>query len=542
MNALLLSPRRHFSFLSLPGFGKFLGCKTTGPPLGLITVAALLPGEWNFRLVDLNARDIGEDDWNWAVLVIISAMISQKESMVAVVQEAKRRGKTVVVGGPYPTSVPQDSLDAGADVVFQGEAENSIHKVLSALELPAPERVLANGEKPDMAVSPVPRFELLNLKDYISVSIQTSRGCPFNCEFCDIVNLFGRKPRYKTPDQVIAELDRLYELGWRRDIFIADDNFIANKSHARAILRKLIPWMESHGKPFDFWCQASVNLGQDIELIDMMTTANFYQVFLGIESPDEDVLKTTRKFQNVHNPLMESVENLKKNGLGVMAGFVVGFDGEEPGIGDRIIDFVKEIGIPLAILNTLRAYPNTQLWDRLKREGRLLDEECDLLCTDGYMNFVPTRPQTEILSEFNIFWKELYKPDQYLDRAYRFYGGMRPTRRATARARGDKQLPSYTTHRDPLKRKLLAIWAVLSHVWWHGVVFSCRSQFWRQVFSMRKRNPSRMTRYVIAQIFGNVMRRYRTRMLKELADRPGSAFNMSGKTKTWDQGAAAYKG
>ena len=266
----------------------------------------------------------------------ISAMILQKGGMLSLIKESKRRGKTVVAGGPYPTSVLEPVLEAGADFVMQGEAENCMDRLLAALEREQPPVVITNSEKPVMTQSPVPRFDLLTLQDYVVMSFQTSRGCPFDCEFCDIVNLFGRVPRYKTPDQVIEEVETLYDLGWRKDLFICDDNFIGNKSHAKAILRKLIPWQESYGKPFGFWCQASVNLGKDIELIDMMTEANVHQVFVGIESPDTDVLERAHKYQNVRNSTLDMLHSLNKNGLGIVASFIIGFDGEKKGVGDRI--------------------------------------------------------------------------------------------------------------------------------------------------------------------------------------------------------------
>jgi radical SAM superfamily enzyme YgiQ (UPF0313 family) len=303
MRVLLINPKFPNSFWSLQQSCDILGRKALMAPLGLLTLAALLPGDWEFRLADLNARRLRPEDWDWAELVMLSAMIVQRGGLLNLVREAKQRGKTVVVGGPYPTSVPQDILEAGADFLVRGEGETTIPRWLAAWRAGETHGVIEPDGRPDMSLSPVPRFDLLNLDDYIIVGVQTSRGCPFNCEFCDIVNLYGRKPRYKSPDQVLAELETLYNLGWRREVFICDDNFIGNHTHARAILDKLIPWMKSHGEPFSFWTQVSANLGQHAAMVDLLTAANFGTVFIGVESPDEEVLVGTRKYQNVKNPV-----------------------------------------------------------------------------------------------------------------------------------------------------------------------------------------------------------------------------------------------
>ncbi len=346
MRVLLINPEFPGSFWSLLESCKLLGRKTLMPPLGLLTLAALLPGDWELRLVDLNAQQLRADDWEWAELVMLSGMIVQREGLLHLIREAKQRRKTVVVGGPFATSVPQAILEAGADFLVRGEGENTIPLWLAALRAGATHGVIEPDGLPDMTLSPVPRFDLLNLSDYIIVGIQTSRGCPFNCEFCDIVNLYGRKPRYKNPDQVLAELALLLNLGWKREVFICDDNFIGSQTHARAILKKLIPWMQSHGEPFSFWTQVSANLGNHTAMVDLMTEANFSNVFIGVESPDEAVLVGNRKYQNLKNPLGQSLTNISANGLGVVPSFIMGFDQETKGAGDRICAFVESITCP----------------------------------------------------------------------------------------------------------------------------------------------------------------------------------------------------
>lgn len=251
MRALLVCPEFPLSFWSFRKAVRFRGNKTTNPPLGLLTVAALLPREWELRLADLNARRLMDDDWQWADLILISAMYIQREGLLALVREAKRRGKTVVAGGPHPTSLPEAALEAGCDFVVRGEGENTIPLLLEAMKN-GKTGIVENHERPDLTTSPIPRFDLLRLDDYDTMTIQTSRGCPFDCEFCDVVSLFGRKPRYKTPQQVIAELEFLYRLGARGAVFFCDDNFIGSKPHARALLQELTPWLKSRGEPFTF--------------------------------------------------------------------------------------------------------------------------------------------------------------------------------------------------------------------------------------------------------------------------------------------------
>ena len=301
MRALLVCPEFPLSFFSFRNAVRVQGAKSSFPPLGLLTVAALLPTEWELRLADLNTSRLTEQDWQWADLIMLSSMFIQREGLLALIQEAKRRGKTVVAGGPYPTSLPEEALAAGCDFVVRGEGENTIPLLLAAMR-DGKTGVIENSEKPDLTASAIPRFDLLRLHDYAGLSIQTSRGCPFDCEFCDVVNLFGRIPRYKTPKQVIAELETLYRLGASGEVFICDDNFIGDKKHARAILQELTPWMKSRGAPFTFYTQVSVNLGQDLALVDRMTANNLGLVVIGIESPDEKVLETSRKYHNIKNP------------------------------------------------------------------------------------------------------------------------------------------------------------------------------------------------------------------------------------------------
>jgi radical SAM superfamily enzyme YgiQ (UPF0313 family) len=389
MRVLLINPEFPTSFWSMKDLCELAGCKTLMSPLGLITVEALLPGEWEFRLVDLNTRQLRSDDWDWADIVMLSGMIVQRAGLLNLIQEAQQRRKPVVVGGPFATSVPQDILEAGADFLVRGEGEITIPLWLAAWRAGETHGVIEPDGRPEMTRSPVPRFDLLNLDDYNLLCIQTSRGCPFNCEFCDIVNLYGRKPRYKSPDQVMVELETLFNLGWRQEIFICDDNFIGNQTHAQAILKKLIPWMKSHGEPFSFWTQVSANLGHHNAMVDLLTEANFGNVFIGVESPDEAVLVGNRKYQNLKDPLGQSLTNISANGLGVLPSFIMGFDQETKGAGDRICAFVEQHNLPLVMLNLLQALPNTNLWDDPARIGF---GNHNFRRRRSSLNFVPTRP------------------------------------------------------------------------------------------------------------------------------------------------------
>jgi radical SAM superfamily enzyme YgiQ (UPF0313 family) len=525
MRALLICPEFPLSFWSFQKSCRLRGNKTVNPPLGLITVAALLPPEWELRLVDLNTGSLTEADWQWADLVLITAMYIQREGLLALVGEAKRRGKTVVAGGPHPTSLPEAVLEAGCDFVVRGEGENTIPLLLEAMKHGKTGIIATSVEKPDLATSPIPRFDLLRLDDYATVTIQTSRGCPFDCEFCDVVNLFGRIPRYKTPTQVIAELETLHRLGARGSVFICDDNFIGNKKHARALLQELTPWLRSWGEPFTFLTQASVNLGQDLEMIELMTAANLREVFIGIESPDENVLQTSHKYHNIKNPLIESLSTLKKNGMEVIGSFIIGLDGETKGAGERICAFVEQTDIPVTMLGVLQAAPHTSLWYRLQKEGRLRGDVGDNLGTFSALNYEPDRPEVDIMQEYVDAWDSLYDPSRYLARAYRYYLAMRPARRAQAAAGATVPKPQDRVPDQGMswRRIFIEIKAFFKVLWWQGLRPSYRGQVWAQLFGMWRQNPTRFRQYFVTCVEGEdlfdirkVVRERATAIIKDL--------------------------
>lgn len=506
MRILLVNPKSPHSFWTLDQTVRSLGKKSAVIPLGLATVAALLPQEWEFKIVDRQYQEIPDDLWNWAEMILLTGMMVHGQDMLTVISEANRRGKGVVVGGPYASLLPDELVAAGASFVITGEGESAIPVWLKALSNGASGGIIREDGKPDLTRSPVPRFDLLDLDAYAMAAVQTSRGCPFDCEFCDIATLYGNKQRHKTADQVMEELIQLHALGWRGSLLFSDDNFIGSKKHARAVLEKLIPWMKQHGQPFHFWTQTSVTLGHDLELIDLMTEANFGFVFLGIETPEEDVLRQARKAHNLAKPLDEAVRAINANGLSIVGSFIIGFDGEKTGAGDNIRAFVEKTNLPLVMVNTLQALPHTLLWERLKQEGRLLPQATSSLRTGSTMNFVPTRPQKEIMEEMLQLSLHLYDPSRYMERAYNFYLTMRPTRRATALREGRKPQREVKLSRDPRRRHPVKdLLLFLSLVWTHGIIAPYRGQFWRQMVGIYKRNPSRLVAYLNSIGIGNNM-------------------------------------
>jgi len=488
MNILLVYPRFPQSFWSFDKTLELVNFKAQLPPLGLITVAAILPQSWNYKLVDRNVRVVTEAEWHWADVVIVSAMIVQKPDFMASIQEAKAYGKLVAVGGPYPTALPQEIADSGADFAILDEGEITLPLFVEALERGDRSGLFrSNGEKPAVTDTPIPRYDLLELDAYAEMSVQFSRGCPFQCEFCDIIVLYGRKPRTKEPEQLLAELQCLYDLGWRRSIFMVDDNFIGNKRNVKRLLQAMKPWMAERNYPFSFATEASVDLAQDPELLQMMVDCNFGTVFLGIETPDDESLNLTRKFQNLRDPLVESVQSIAHAGLRVMAGFIIGFDGEKSGAGQRVTQFVEETAIPTAMFSMLQALPDTALWHRLAKEGRLLGQSADANQVT-LMNFVPTRPIEEIANEFiEAFW-QLYDPLVVLNRTYRHFLML-----------GEGQKQAYQGRKQSAGSpdiNWVIIRALLIICWRQGILRKTRWRFWGNLAVILWRYPHVAANYL----------------------------------------------
>jgi radical SAM superfamily enzyme YgiQ (UPF0313 family) len=522
MRALLINPEFPKFFWSMPELCHIHGCKSSTAPLGLITVAALLPADWQLRLVDLNTGALTEADWEWAEIILFSAMDVQMSSLQELIKEAKTRGKIVVAGGPYPSTIPEEVMAAGCDFLVRGEAELLMPSLLEDLQQGQTGKIYESAEKPDLSLSPIPRFDLLQPEDYLSVSVQTTRGCPFDCEFCDVVSLFGRKVRTKKPEQVLAELETLYRLGGVRHIFIADDNFIGNKAYARQLLNQLVPFLKERGEPFSFMTQTSVNLGQNLDIIDLMTEANFDTIFIGVESPDEQVLQQAHKHQNVSNPLAETLKSINTNGLSIIASFILGLDGETTGAGDRIIDFVEGTDLPVVMLNMLLPLLRTRLWYRLRKEGRLrtnlienwLGRKAPQMDYYTQMFFQPSRPEEEVVEEYYRMVERLYEPSSYLARVYRSILAMRPTRSALAAKNGKNLSTAGPPHRKGPGEVLNDIRRFLVLSWSQGVKPSYRVQFWRQLYGIWQQNPSRLVRYLTNCAYGEDFFRFREALLR----------------------------
>ena len=481
MRALLIYPLFPPTFWSYEKILELVNRKVLLPPLGLITVAAILPQSWEFKLVDHNIRPVTEAEWDWAEIVIFSGMIVQRDDLLERIREAKRRGKSVAVGGPYATSVPDEVQKAGADFLILDEGELTLPMFVEALERGETQGVFRATEKPDVTTTPIPRYDLLELNAYDSMSVQFSRGCPFQCEFCDIIVLYGRKPRTKAPAQLLKELDCLYELGWRRSVFMVDDNFIGNKRNVKLLLKELKVWQAEHQYPFRFNTEASVDLADDPELMELMLECNFDAVFLGIETPDEESLEFTKKFQNTRSSLTESVDRILTAGLRPMAGFIIGFDGEKKGAGDRIVKFVESAAIPTTTFGMLQALPHTALWHRLEKEGRLLDGGNQDINQTSLMNFVPTRPLEDIAREYvSAFW-EIYDPKRYLDRVYRCF-----LKLGQPKCHPPAKLPTWEDIR-----------ALAIVVWRQGFKRETRFQFWHHLFGILRHNPAVWEHYLI---------------------------------------------
>ncbi len=431
MKDLLVEPTR--CLLVQPGFSsqsfwnysevcQFRGAKYPASPLGLMTVAALLPQHWEFQLIDENMRPLTDAHLEWADIVFTGGMLPQQKGTLTIINRAHDKGKPVVVGGPDPTSQP--GVYGKADFLVLGEGEVTIPPLIEDLGKNIVSGEYESSLRADMTRAVVPRFDLIRFADYLQVGIQFSRGCPFNCEFCDIIELFGRRPRTKTPDQILTELQTLYDLGYRGHVDFVDDNFIGNKSKVMAVLQAIGDWSEHHGHPFYFSTEASINLAKEEELLRLMQENDFRYVFIGIESSDKDVLTQAQKVQNKGVSVVSAVRKLASHGVIAIGGFILGFDNETENTARNMIHLIQESGICMAMVGTLFALPNTQLSRRLKREGRLFgggltmveDPGVDVDQTTSGLNFATSRPRTAILQDQLTVLRHIYAPERYYER------------------------------------------------------------------------------------------------------------------------------
>ena len=467
------------SFWNYTDTCKLLDARYPAAPLGLITVAALLPQHWEFRLVNRNTEDLSADDIAWADLVMTGGMMNQQPDCMHVIKLVHASGKPVAVGGPDVTSSPH--LYTAADFKVLGEAEGVIDDFVAAWE---------NGKRSgtfeadkftaDVTQSPIPRFDLLDFNHYLYICVQYSRGCPFTCEFCDIIELYGRKPRTKTNEQMLAELNRLYALGYRGHVDFVDDNLIGNKKALKGFLPELTAWQKAHGYPFEFSTEASMNLADDDELLGMLKQANFFAVFIGIESPDPETLRQTSKKQNTRRNMAANIHKIYSYGLFVTAGFIVGFDNENGSIADAMADFIEECAIPVSMVGLLYALPNTQLTRRLAKEGRLYQghdvmdpERSGDQCSLG-INFEPKRPLHDVLSDYKRVLERVFEPAAYANRLDRLTALL---------DRSGRPEP----HGDDRRRRMASLQTV------HRILDAMpggRSRFWDSFVNCARTNPA----------------------------------------------------
>jgi radical SAM superfamily enzyme YgiQ (UPF0313 family) len=423
---LLLYPKTPDTYWSFKHALKFIGKKALMPPLGLATIAALFPEGYDIRIIDMNAEALRDKDLLWADLVLLSAMIVQKASFTGVVERCTGLGIPTAAGGPYPTSCFQEIR--GVDYFILGEGETTFPLFLKDWEKGCPRPVYEEASKPSMSCTPVPRFDLFDVRKYNVLPLQFSRGCPFGCEFCDIVSLFGRVPRTKPPARFIQELDAAMSTGFDGSIFVVDDNFIGNKAAVKELLREIALWQKTRKRRVQFCTEASINLASDPELLDLMVEAGFYMVFVGLETPVESSLECAGKTQNLNGDVLEAVRTIQARGIEVSGGFIVGFDTDPGDVFDRQIGFIKDLAVPTAMIGILTALPRTRLFDRLKAEGRLLAASSGNNTHDLDMNFKPVLPREQLVTGYLRILSEIYSPKVYFKRCLEFFRRLPPAR------------------------------------------------------------------------------------------------------------------
>jgi radical SAM superfamily enzyme YgiQ (UPF0313 family) len=424
MKVLLVYPKYPDTFWGLKHALRFISKKATHPPLGLLTVAAMLPKEWEKKLVDMNVTALGDKDLEWADLVFMSGISIQKASVQEIMSRCKKLGTKIVAGGPLFTTAYEEFEDV--DHLVLNEAEITLPPFLEDLRNGCAKHIYTSNEFPDIEQTPIPLWELITMKKYATMSMQYSRGCPFNCEFCNIAVLYGRKVRTKSKAQIVAELEDLHSQGWRGDVFLVDDNFIGNKRKLKQeILPAMIEWMEGRRHPFSFNTEASIDLSDDEELMQLMVKAGFASVFVGIETPNEESLTECNKVQNKNRDLVACVKKIQGSALYVTGGFIVGFDNDPPSIFERLSTFVQESGIVAAMVGLLNAPRGTNLYQRLAHEGRLL-QDVSGDNTDFSINFIPKMDYGTLMRGYERILSRLYSPEPYYKRVKEFLRDYNP--------------------------------------------------------------------------------------------------------------------
>lgn len=480
MNVLLIYPEFPDTFWSFRHALKFIGKKAVSPPLGLLTVAAMLPAEWSKRLVDANVTVLTEEDLAWADCAFISGMIVQRESARQIITRCKEAGVLVVAGGPLFT-IEYEQFE-NVDHFVLNEAELTLPPFLEDLKQGCAKHIYATSDFADIQDTPVPMWGLADLDRYATMEVQFSRGCPFDCEFCNVTVLLGHRPRTKTAQQIITELDSLYDLGWRASVFFVDDNLIGNKRRLKTeLLPALIEWQKDK-VGFSFSTEVSINLADDKQLMQRMVEAGFRTVFVGIETPDEVSLAECNKKQNMNRDLIDSVKNLHRAGLQVRGGFIVGFDNDTPSIFQRQIDFIQKSGIVTAMVGLLQAPPGTRLYQRLKQEGRLLDRiSGDNV--DGTTNIIPRMDLDTLHKGYESIMQYIYSPEHYYQRVKTF-------------------LREYQPPKGKAPRDLEYVWAFFRSTYRLGIIDKARLNYWKLLFWTIFHRPGHLPMAITLAIYG----------------------------------------
>jgi radical SAM superfamily enzyme YgiQ (UPF0313 family) len=484
MNVLLVEPRTPDTFWSMRHALRFVGKRSAHPPLGLLTVAGCLSRDWNCRLVDLNVRPLRTADLQWADYVFTSAMLAQTKSLEEITDRSHAAGKPVVAGGPAFTG--PDSDRHGVDHVVIGEVEELAPEIMADLSAGHLKPLYTAPRFPDLALTPLPRWDLIDLRDYASMSVQWCRGCPFDCEFCDITALNGRIPRHKSNSQFLAELDALHARGWRGMTFVVDDNFAGNRPRCRDLLRDVIKWRRANGSRMVLMTEASVDIAGDPELLQLMAEAGFKKVLLGIETPSTESLRECRKHQNLRCDLTTAVRTIQASGIEVIGGFIVGFDNDQPDIFERQFEFIQKTGIATAMVGLLQAVPRTRLYQRLVGEGRLRGASGGDN-TSAALNFEPKLDRDFLLRNYRQLMQRLYEPGTYYRRIQTFIAAHKP--------RGPRM---------PYARSDIA--ALFRSLWLMGIVHSGRRAYWSFLTRTLLRHPDRIGVAVTLAITGHHFR------------------------------------
>ncbi len=483
MKILMIYPKYPDTFWSFKHALKLVSKKASFPPLGLLTVAAMLPNEWEKKVVDMNVTALTDKELKWADYVFISAMTVQRDSVKEVIARCNELNAKIVAGGPLFTTA-HNEFD-GVDHFVLGEAEITLAPFLADLEKGCAKHIYASNERPDISKTPVPLWSLINMEHYSSMNIQYSRGCPFNCEFCDIIILNGHKPRTKDKDQMVNELEALYSHGWRDAVFIVDDNFIGNKRKLKSeILPALIEWIGEKKYPFSFFTEASINLADDEKLMKLMVEAGFNMVFVGIETPNEESLAECNKLPNKNRDLVASVKKIQNHGLQVQGGFIVGFDSDPLSIFRSQINFIQRSGIVTAMVGLLNAPRGTQLYKRLKKENRLL-KGMSGDNTDCSLNFVPKMKYETLINGYKHIMNTIYAPKQYYDRVKTFLKEYKP-----------RKVPGVS------RLRFYHIAGIINSIWFLGVKGKGRWHYWKLFVSTLLKHPRHFPLAIAFTVYG----------------------------------------